>query len=686
MVKILQILILFFIFGIGKAQNVSNSDFKYVCSNQELIGQSPTMTSFSNLMTNCGGAWGGFNTLTPKVDLYLVRIKSGSTFTFLIEPTANIDYDFASWLNPNLTDLGYSDRSSQNDPNQSGIFSIGLELNRSNLCEEGGSSGPGKVKHYDVVEGDVILIAVDRWEDYNAGYRISFGGNAELDCTFTGHEFTNCTPTGESVFDLGPIKQSILSNYSAGYTGKFYLNQQDAITNSSNEYISNTYNLNQESALIYLQIRNAMNIFEKIERISLRNIQQLEFVPNNIDYCENIALNGVNLLDALPQVVRSNTNFTNKFYRNETDALNDQNRITNVTNFRENYSVIYIRTENVNATNCYSIQNFELINQPVNLIELLPFEICATTAQNQFLDLSAIATNYPALTGYALSYFENELDLRNNQNQIINANAWSPIGKIQFYVRAMRNGECPQYYKIPLKTHVEDFSFLSSSYDKCPSEDYVLDLSHVSYELNLFGDFIQLAMNKFLLHSPGNYSISYTSENGCLFTKEFTVIDNSLPMINRINFVNNQVYLEVNYSGNLPIYYSLDQINWQLENYFTLTDYTKEYHFYAKVGNCETFLDSFKKEFIPTFFSPNRDGINDIWKVYLGKDKDYEVKIFDRFGKLLIEWVSPNTIEWDGQLNGKKMPSTSYWYTIKVKTNPTGNFKTYSGTLLLKSK
>lgn len=68
------------------------------------------------------------------------------------------------------------------------------------------------------------------------------------------------------------------------------------------------------------------------------------------------------------------------------------------------------------------------------------------------------------------------------------------------------------------------------------------------------------------------------------------------------------------------------------------------------------------------FFSPNGDGENDRWMI---KNVDiYEkatVRIFDRFGKLILE-SSAQDFEsgWDGTYKGKQMPTSDYWYEIDI--------------------
>ncbi|MCL5244286.1 T9SS type B sorting domain-containing protein [Cellulophaga sp. 20_2_10] len=76
---------------------------------------------------------------------------------------------------------------------------------------------------------------------------------------------------------------------------------------------------------------------------------------------------------------------------------------------------------------------------------------------------------------------------------------------------------------------------------------------------------------------------------------------------------------------------------------------------------CEDSEEAIKSKF-PNFFTPNQDGINDVWKV------DQElftlegiVTIHDRYGKLLKQFNAVNG-SWNGTFNGQRLPSADYWY------------------------
>ena len=72
---------------------------------------------------------------------------------------------------------------------------------------------------------------------------------------------------------------------------------------------------------------------------------------------------------------------------------------------------------------------------------------------------------------------------------------------------------------------------------------------------------------------------------------------------------------------------------------------------------------------LPKFFTPNNDGYNDYWSVK-GVNANFHsnstIYIFDRFGKLLKQWIPSRSEGWDGTFNGIPLPEDDYWYTIKL--------------------
>lgn len=67
---------------------------------------------------------------------------------------------------------------------------------------------------------------------------------------------------------------------------------------------------------------------------------------------------------------------------------------------------------------------------------------------------------------------------------------------------------------------------------------------------------------------------------------------------------------------------------------------------------------------IPTIFTPNGDGMNDVFNAVIENSESYSMQIFNRWGSSIFETNSLE-IGWDGKKNGNKVAEGTYYYIIK---------------------
>ncbi|MEX0812806.1 MAG: PKD domain-containing protein [Chitinophagales bacterium] len=85
--------------------------------------------------------------------------------------------------------------------------------------------------------------------------------------------------------------------------------------------------------------------------------------------------------------------------------------------------------------------------------------------------------------------------------------------------------------------------------------------------------------------------------------------------------------------------------------------------------------------FVPNAFSPNGDGVNDVFEVFGEGIREYYIRIHDRWGELVF--ASDDITEtWDGTNKGNILPPDVYVYYIKVSFEDLTQ-KTYKGSLHL---
>ncbi|WP_165958152.1 T9SS type B sorting domain-containing protein [Segetibacter sp. 3557_3] len=91
-------------------------------------------------------------------------------------------------------------------------------------------------------------------------------------------------------------------------------------------------------------------------------------------------------------------------------------------------------------------------------------------------------------------------------------------------------------------------------------------------------------------------------------------------------------------------------------------------------GNC--------KLYIPTAFTPNNDGLNDIFQViHPQRLKVFTMKIFSRWGQVVFAGTNAN-IGWDGKYKGVEMPTGNYIWQMSF-TDLDGHIENLHGSLML---
>jgi gliding motility-associated-like protein len=89
------------------------------------------------------------------------------------------------------------------------------------------------------------------------------------------------------------------------------------------------------------------------------------------------------------------------------------------------------------------------------------------------------------------------------------------------------------------------------------------------------------------------------------------------------------------------------------------------------IANGTVVVKVFQNPKIPNAFSPNKDGINDVWNIqYLNTYTDATIAVFNRYGQQVFYSVGYNT-PWNGQYKGSDLPVGTYYYIIDTKKGHT---------------
>ena len=198
----------------------------------------------------------------------------------------------------------------------------------------------------------------------------------------------------------------------------------------------------------------------------------------------------------------------------------------------------------------------------------------------------------------------------------------------------------------------------------CEGEDVMLyaDYPNASYLWNTSESTQEITVDK-----PGTYTVRVTNANDCSATKTVEVIQIDKPVVDQVVSNHRDLTIVTSNSGNFE--YSLNGFTYQDSPVFEnriggmYTAYVKEKDL------CGVVEFPFIHLVIPRFFTPNGDGANDSF-IPEGIDAfdDFDIRIFDRTAKLIAQSNDKN-YAWDGKFNGKPLPASDYWYSIRIGDN-----------------
>ena len=121
-------------------------------------------------------------------------------------------------------------------------------------------------------------------------------------------------------------------------------------------------------------------------------------------------------------------------------------------------------------------------------------------------------------------------------------------------------------------------------------------------------------------------------------------------ILSYVSFYNAQANSDLNYNENLNIYrvVALKNQNSPIESVSNAVVVEKPYALYS-----------------PNAFSPDGDGINDLFKISGQGMNDFQIEIFNRWGQMVYKSIDLSN-GWDGTFKGKILPTGTYVYKIKT--------------------
>ena len=170
-------------------------------------------------------------------------------------------------------------------------------------------------------------------------------------------------------------------------------------------------------------------------------------------------------------------------------------------------------------------------------------------------------------------------------------------------------------------------------------------------------------------NEEGKYVVQLQNiELGCEFSIATKVVSSQQPEVFEVVFVsdpftdNNTVDLMAEGNGNYL--YSVDGFDFVSDNRFENLSPGEHTAYVTDIHNCSTLSEEFTVVDFPRFFTPNGDGVNDVWTITgFSQIENPDVSIFNQYGRLLYQ-LNGN-VGWDGTFNGQAAPSSDYWFKVE---------------------
>lgn len=363
----------------------------------------------------------------------------------------------------------------------------------------------------------------------------------------------------------------------------------------------------------------------------IESLEQLNTCDDSTGvYFVDLTLNNSNIIGN-----QNPDNIDITYYPTQEDAENSQNEITNPENFELaaiGCETMYAKVENSNQSQCYQITSFEICAIDISMNAPQDLQAC-TLAENGLAVFNLTVNNSIVLGNqdpslYQIRYYNSLADADTNTNPIINSTNYQAVNQSETVYVRLENVQNPDCYDVQsFLIESEKINIIETeAVVACDNEEAIFDLTEIESNLNLNQD---------------QQLIGYYNSIDDLETNSNQILDPE-------SFTN---------SSNLEVVYALIEENQQA--------CASVYSIPLITEICEPF--------IPEGFSPNGDGINDVFEIsgVLENFPNFTLEVFSRYGQQVYQG-NTNKNFWNGTSEaGKDLPSGTYYYILDLKDSET---------------
>ncbi len=259
-----------------------------------------------------------------------------------------------------------------------------------------------------------------------------------------------------------------------------------------------------------------------------------------------------------------------------------------------------------------------------------------------------------------------------------------PPGNYTVYVQDNHSGQDTQMVSID-PSGLPSATFADAVSTSCGQSNgtILVDAGPGNFEYSINGNNYQ-PDNEFLNLAPGDYTVFVKDENGCLSTNNVQIASSPAISIRSIEGFQadcgeSDGGFSVDYEGGTGLA-QLALNGGSYQNNFSFNNLPGgEYHLQLK-DEAQCVIDTVYNltqddcpMYIPNAFTPNKDGINDQFKIYPHPDFNGEFtsfRVFDRWGGIVFyaQNFNPSDVGWNGTHRGKELGTGVYIYFIEYRS------------------
>jgi len=389
-----------------------------------------------------------------------------------------------------------------------------------------------------------------------------------------------------------------------------------------------------------------------------------------------------NLTEASEELTGGIADRSTKFFLNILDAENNTNEIDgNSFSNTVNPQTIFVQVIN-DLTGCFDIAELDLDVTATDANDAILTHCDNDGVEDGFYNFNLTDANATILNGLpttvTISYYEtyenslleiNELDAFFTNStpysqtifaRIENANACYGITQIELTVYELPNINTEFETLYCLNYFPQTITLDSGLINNIP-EDF-------TYEWSTGETTPDVSINE-----PGTYTVTVMNANNCTKERTIIVLPSNIATFENIEVIdatsNNTITVFVSGEGDYEFSLNNSDGPYQDSNYFENVPPGLHTVYVRDKNECGIVNDIVSVIGFPKFFTPNDDSYNDTWHVYGINDPSQfksDIYIFDRYGKLLKQLL-PQGSGWDGTFNGHDLPSSDYWFHVKLQ-------------------